>query len=354
MEIINSLRSIKINMLNILVSVIVPVYNVEKYIHEAVNSIINQTHKDLEIILVDDGSPDNCGKICDDYAAIDTRINVIHKTNGGVSSARNEGIKAANGEWIYFVDPDDWIEPNTIEKALIFTVQNECDMCMFDFELVYRNKKVNQSALAYNGDVFLDLNNDDLFLAYICMTGSVCNIITKKNIIKQIRFDEGFPCGEDGLFKLQLYSRIKSFCYMRDVLYHYRMRLGSAVHSVSLNKDIDSREMFYETNVKIIHGVGYPDGAARAVHSKYLGEFWYVCGTIFDKEIPLKEKKLLYRKYVNSKVFKESIQDFSSLYFERINAICLKNKRAPSWLFIRFLVAIRNIRNIIKKKEELF
>ena len=92
------------------VSIIVPVYKVEKYLRKCIDSIINQTLKDIEIILVDDGSPDNCGKICDEYAAKDTRIKVIHKENGGLSSARNAGMEVAEGEYIGFVDSDDWIE----------------------------------------------------------------------------------------------------------------------------------------------------------------------------------------------------------------------------------------------------
>lgn len=93
-----------------LISVIVPVYGVEKYIEHCVNSIVHQTYRNLEIILVDDGSPDNCGGICDDFARKDSRIKVIHKKNGGLSDARNEGLKVANGDLLAFVDSDDWID----------------------------------------------------------------------------------------------------------------------------------------------------------------------------------------------------------------------------------------------------
>lgn len=99
-----------------LVSIIVPVYNVEKYIHQCVDSIINQTYKNIEIILVDDGSPDNCGKICDEYAQKDNRVKVIHKENGGLSDARNYGIDVATGDWLMFVDSDDWLHNHTVEK----------------------------------------------------------------------------------------------------------------------------------------------------------------------------------------------------------------------------------------------
>ncbi|MBR1404381.1 MAG: glycosyltransferase [Treponema sp.] len=103
---------------NPLVSVIVPVYKVEQYLHKCVDSVLNQTYTNLEIILVDDGSPDNCPAICDEYAAKDSRVRMIHKENGGLSDARNAGIKIANGEWILYVDSDDYIEPDSVERLL--------------------------------------------------------------------------------------------------------------------------------------------------------------------------------------------------------------------------------------------
>ena len=100
---------------NELISIVIPIYNVEKYIEKCLDSVIKQTYKNIEIILVDDGSPDNCGKICDSYANNDKRIQVIHKENGGLSDARNVGIERANGKYITFVDSDDYIELDYIE-----------------------------------------------------------------------------------------------------------------------------------------------------------------------------------------------------------------------------------------------
>ena len=106
-----------------LISIIVPIYNVEKYIHKCIESIINQTYKNLEIILVDDGSPDNCGNICEEYAKNDSRIKVIHKENNGLSSARNAGLEICKGDYIGFVDSDDYIELNMYE-VLINALKN--------------------------------------------------------------------------------------------------------------------------------------------------------------------------------------------------------------------------------------
>lgn len=106
-----------------LISVIVPVYKVEEYLARCVDSILGQTYRNLEILLVDDGSPDRCGEICEEYAARDTRIRVIHKENGGLSSARNAAIDVAQGEYLGFVDSDDWIEPETYEALLEMALQ---------------------------------------------------------------------------------------------------------------------------------------------------------------------------------------------------------------------------------------
>ncbi len=118
------------------VSVIVPVYKAEKYIHRCLGSLVNQTLHDIEIILVDDGSPDNSRKICDDYAAKDNRIKVIHKENGGVSSARNAGIKAATGEYSIHCDPDDWVELTAYEKLYNKAKETDADMVVCDYYAV--------------------------------------------------------------------------------------------------------------------------------------------------------------------------------------------------------------------------
>ena len=113
---------------DILVSVIVPVYKVEAYLGRCVDSILAQTHRNLEVILVDDGSPDRCGMICDEYAERDPRVCVIHKVNGGLSSARNAGIDVARGDWLEFVDSDDWIEPDAVENMLSLALEENAEL----------------------------------------------------------------------------------------------------------------------------------------------------------------------------------------------------------------------------------
>lgn len=123
------------------ISIVVPVYKVEKYIHRCIKSILNQSYSSFNLVIVDDGSPDNCGKICDEYAKKDTRIHVIHKSNGGLSDARNAGIdwaiKNSDSKWITFIDSDDWVHPQYLEKMISSAEETNCNVC------IVRYKKTN-------------------------------------------------------------------------------------------------------------------------------------------------------------------------------------------------------------------
>ena len=129
-----------------LISIIIPVYKVEKYLEKCIKSVLSQTYKNLQIILVDDGSPDNCGNICDDYARVDNRIEVIHKANGGLSDARNVGLKAARGEYIGFVDSDDYVSNEMFENLYNTLISNDVDVSICNFYIVIDNKNIIKNA----------------------------------------------------------------------------------------------------------------------------------------------------------------------------------------------------------------
>ena len=143
----------------ILVSIIVPVYNVEKYLERCLDSLINQTLKDIEIILVDDGSTDDSGNICDKYAKKDKRIKVIHKENGGLSDARNIGLSIANGRYLQFVDSDDFIHKQMIEILYNTIINNNADISICDFDKVYENTKIKYNTKEISLNFTLDTLN---------------------------------------------------------------------------------------------------------------------------------------------------------------------------------------------------
>ncbi len=200
-------------------SIIVPVYKVEPYLEKCINSILNQTYRDFELILVNDGSPDNCPIICDTYAKEDSRITVIHKKNGGVSSARNEAIKIARGKFIWFIDGDDYIEENALEILSVYIDKNPTDLYVFEHgfsEKYYIN----------------DINNlfyDHYFKYHFGF--ETWNKIYKNSIIQEhsLLFDTEETIGEDLLFNINYYTKIASCEFLDENLYHYVIRESSAM-----------------------------------------------------------------------------------------------------------------------------
>lgn len=338
--------------MNGLVSVILPVYNVEKYIREALDSVINQTYKNLEIILVDDGSPDSSGDICDEYAAKDDRIRVIHKENGGVSSARNAGIEAARGDWIYFMDPDDWIDPDTIEAAVGMAAENGCDMCLFDFENVYKGKGIHRHSFIHEGTVFKDLSDETVFCAYACSSGSACCCITRSSAVKAIRFNETLINREDEIFMWQLYKMLDSICCIKKIMYHYRCVSSSASNMPVPDISTDKNLKIYRIELEIARDPDYPPNAVTAARSKYIELFFSVCTEIFSEDKPLKERIAKYHGYTTGREFTEAIHDCTDLYFSKAAKILLKRKKAPFWFWVYILVKLRGLRNSLRNTKK--
>lgn len=205
--------------MNYLVSIILPVHNVENYINNCLESLINQTYKNIEIILVDDGSTDNSGKICDKYKKIDKRITVIHNQNNGVSYSRNYGINLARGKYLIFVDPDDYVDIDYIENLLKPLYEKDYDLVICNIDHIYQNKIVNNFV-----DV-IKLSNDyyeDFYYLNILRATPV-NKLFKRDIIKyfNIRFLENVCFSEDRIFNYHYAVHVKSYKYIDKAMYHY-------------------------------------------------------------------------------------------------------------------------------------
>ncbi len=217
------------------VSVIVPIYQVADYLERGLDSLLEQTYKNLEIILVDDGSLDHSGKICDNYALKDERIIVVHKSNGGVSSARNIGIKKATGEYIYFLDPDDYLEKTIIEELVKGISKENCDLSICNYYIdknSTRSVKMNLKSKIYDKkDILHKILQKDFFGGY------VWNKLFKKDIIQlnNLSFDEEIPLLEDLLFSCQYITYCKSVFYTNAPLYNYFMRDHSAINEKNFN-----------------------------------------------------------------------------------------------------------------------
>jgi len=221
-----------------LVSIIIPVYKVESYLNQCIDSVINQTYTNIEIILVDDGSPDRCPEICDEYAKNDSRVRVIHKENGGNSDARNVGIKNSHGEYLLFVDSDDWIEKSTCEQVVSIALQESADLVFFSYIREFRAKS-KPKHLFCSDNIIFDTNavKEKLLRRVFGLLGKELShpeqadsIVTpwgklyKSELIKnKVEFVDHKEIGsEDTVFNMHVLKNVKQAVYIDQCLYHYR------------------------------------------------------------------------------------------------------------------------------------
>jgi len=240
-----------------LVSIIVPVYNVEKCINKCVESIINQTYKNTEIILVNDGSKDNSLQICNNLSKKHNNIIVIDKKNGGPSSARNEGIIKSKGEFIMFVDSDDFIEPNMIEIMVETYKKNKTDIisCGYNRQK-YKNNKLKHTKKIINNDILLTTKKDILNFYFPIYDNKGFNSIWGKlylsNILKKnkIFFNEKISMGEDYLFNLAYFQHINKAYIVGKALYNYRIEYNYATKKYEENL-FNNRMILWEATQKV-------------------------------------------------------------------------------------------------------
>ena len=227
---------------NVKISVIIPVYNLEDRLGATLESLINQTHENLEIILVDDGSSDGSLSVMRAYAERDGRIKIISKQNGGVSSARNAGLDAASGEYVGFIDGDDVVEPDMYEYLLSGAIRYSADLVqcgvLKDGQAVCTPKR---DVIIRDKSPFSARNIDKL------LAGGVWCKLYRKECIKDIRFDERFPIGEDLYYTLNAFKRTKCIAFLSEAKYSYITRSGSALNSARSEEKLTSyRKMLKE------------------------------------------------------------------------------------------------------------
>lgn len=225
--------------MNSLISIVVPIYNVEQYLQKCVDSLINQTYKNLEIILVDDGSPDNCPKICDEYAKQDSRIKVIHKENGGLSDARNAGMKIATGEYISFIDSDDWIKSEMVEDMYNRIIEDNSDLVSSGVLWVdedgveIRNATVSENCVLNTEQAMTELINDGKLKQH------VWNKLYKADLIKNIPFDKG-KYHEDVFWSYKVIGEAERISIEKNSYYFYVQRSESIMGEKYSAKRLDA------------------------------------------------------------------------------------------------------------------
>lgn len=226
------------------ISVIVPVYNVEPYIHQCIDSILGQKFTDFELLLIDDGSPDNCGVICDEYATQDPRVRVFHQDNAGVSAARNKGLDEASGEWIAFVDSDDWVDEYLLSE-LLSSANNNTDLVITNYTKIFNEYKDPISRFSVTGECDQNQINGLIkefvgsrHIGLISSVATVWGCIFRANLVQYIRF-KTLRITEDKLFILQVLCLCKSVFILDYYGYYYRNNISSSSRRYHNNLELD-------------------------------------------------------------------------------------------------------------------
>lgn len=221
-----------------LISVIIPVYNVEKYLDRCIGSVVNQTYKNLEIILVDDGATDSSGKKCDEHAANDKRIKVLHKTNGGLSDARNAGTAICTGEYITYVDSDDWISINLVEHLYNNLISAKADISIGSFQKIYDGSNAEQ----HQNDIFIHTysGKEAVRQMYVCAAFSVhaCGKLYKRSLFDKICYPKG-KVYEDEFTTYKILWEAQKVVVSNERLYFYYIRNDSLSHDTFNENQLD-------------------------------------------------------------------------------------------------------------------
>ena len=318
-------------MINPFVSIIVPVYKVEKYIRECIESIVCQDGE-WELILVDDGSPDGCPAICDEYAAKDERVRVIHKENGGVSTARNIGLDAAKGDWIWFVDGDDYIKENSIRQILSYINKcRDCDLIQMGMQY-FTDGEYNKSVSVKE---YLNKGKSDLLLHNVCFHNP--RMLFKRSLIEEnkIKFTSGVRVAEDQEFQLKCMMKSNYPIQIPIDSYVYRQRLGSATHDANTEKRIVDDTLIVLNNLYnyIVSNNISPEDWLQNRLLIMVRSLLYAASNVrnLDKKHIKNELRVLITKYRNAgfncfKTPKIYIASFNLTLYFLLNKIYLKIK----------------------------
>lgn len=343
--------------LNPKISIIVPVYNVESLLPKCIESILQQTYSNFELLLVDDGSVDSSSKVCFDYAEIDNRIRVFQKNNAGASSARNLGIDKCTGDLLCFIDSDDWIEKTYLSD---FDFLNyEADLYIQGYKKYSENKKkiISEHFVSKNGF------HDNLALFYIeiekkHIINSACFKLYDRNIItdNSIRFDESISFGEDHLFSLQYFCRVSSICSSSTTGYIYFNSDRESLTSKHIKYD---KMQYYVLNSyllrnKIIEQHKIIDvNFSKFICQEFIRFYILSINSIFDKRSNLVEKNKLdlFNKSVNYIHSNKKLFSFhlTNPYFE-FYRICLVSASPAKFQISFFLCKFYNYANLLRKQ----
>ena len=263
-----------------LVSIIIPAYNVEKYIEESINSVIRQSYSNIEIIIINDGSIDRTNEICEKISRIDNRIKIINKKNEGVAKARNDGIKNCNGKYVAFVDSDDIISRDYIKSLMYFMKKYNADIVSCDFKKIYKKIKKKKTKTQPKVTQFNNVEALELLLYKKTLDSSLWNKIINKDLFNNISFDNNLKMFEDLDIMYRLFDYSNKIIYVDEKLYYYRIRPNSLINKEFGKENYAVIDVVNSMKQNIINK--HPD-LEKACNSRILSMYFYLYRNI-DKE----------------------------------------------------------------------
>ena len=280
-----------------LISVIIPVCNVSAYLRQCLDSVLSQDHRDLEVILIDDGSTDASGEICDEYAARDDRVRVIHQKNGGAASAKNAGLRIATGEYLSFVDSDDYLEPGAYRYMLAAMAETGADAGHFSFREVYRDR-VEEQHLPTDREVL----DNRTYLARFTKDWScplLWNKLYKRSLFVGVFFEEGHKI-DDEYFTYQGFLKESTVVCDDRIVYNYRRRASSVMSTpqAAEQRMLDCLDSVQKRREKVLHT--YPQ-LRKVYDENYLDTLWYLSGNEGNTQRTLQLLKDTLRAYFREK-----------------------------------------------------
>lgn len=244
---------------NKLISIIVAVYNVEQYLAECIDSILAQTYTNYELILVDDGSTDRSGEMCDEYSKKDSRIIVIHQKNGGISNVRNNGIRKSKGEYICFIDADDFVSPMYLQSLYETAIQNDANIVACEFYNFIDDDSISEELKKCSCETKLitekDMEDEDFSAKNTVKLVVPSNKLYKRWLFDKIQYPEG-KIHEDAYIYHRLLHEVKKIVFLSDVLYFYRIRKGSITHKKFNVKELEDSMGAVIDRIDFYHGLG--------------------------------------------------------------------------------------------------
>ncbi len=320
----------KVKTMEVLISIIVPVYNTEKYLKDCVDSLVGQTYENVEIILVDDGSTDNSPSLCDTFAEKDGRVKVIHKVNGGLSDARNTGMSISEGEYIMFVDSDDWLDKKTCEELLREAELEVSDIVMCSYTKEFGTHSIENSILeidkiVYSGNevrgniqrrLFGPIDNELSSPQNCDLLVSACMQLFSRKVIGDIKFVDTKKIGtEDLLFQTEVYSDCDRFVYLDKPYYHYRRSESGTLTTKYMPEKFERWQNLYDILFDLIEKQSFPEAFREALSNRIaLGVLGLGLNESYSPEGIFKQSKRM-KEILGTERYKEVFKKLPFGYF---------------------------------------